>query len=195
MHLPTPTVTRHERDDFLALGGAVPARGLSRDQSGDGLAIRRGPGDAGEKLRGSLASSSTYFRRSRGGDRCGGGAGGPVSGRAPLARAEGRSGGCPLCLRFLPPAAPPAYSLWRNAGWLRRPHHVVFPDGLSTRSWPHGVTGSIRNGRGRFHCWFARLAAPCSSCRHGRFGDKPRGGSRSHSGIPCRNGLCCMGGL
>src|SRR6516162_1019119 len=195
MHLPTPTVTRHERDDFVALGGAVSARRLSRNQSGNGMALRCCPGDAGEELRGSLASSSTYFRRSRGGDRYGGGAGGPVSGRAPLARAEGRSGGGPFCLRFLPPAAPPASSLWRNAGQLWGPHPLVFFYGLSARGWPHGVTGFIRNGRSRFHCGSTSLDAPRYSGRPERFGDKPLGGSRSHPGIPGRDGLCRVGGL
>ena len=37
---------------------------------------------------------------------------------------------------------------------------LVSLDGLSARGWPHGVTGSIPNGRWRFHCGSARLDAP-----------------------------------
>src|SRR5438445_11289262 len=96
---PTLTATRDQR--LVALGSALAARGLSRVQSRDGLAVRSRPRHAREKPPGGVELAPADRDRTRSLDRDGRGCRLPNRGvRAAIFRAPARGAG-PHNLRFV----------------------------------------------------------------------------------------------
>src|SRR5882762_50767 len=129
-HPLTRTAT-HER--WLELADAVPARGIPRHQSRNGLALRRRPGHAGEQRARRGPVSCAHYGRPCTGDWRSDWSGRTGANRTAAELPEGRSRGSADSTRHLSAGPKPTLPLGGNAGRVWRAHTLVFSDGLGTR--------------------------------------------------------------
>src|SRR6266478_1135484 len=158
---PLTRIATHERR--LELAHAVPARGVPRHQSRDGLAVRRRFGDAGKKLESRGPFSRAHHPGPRVGnwrsDWSGRTATNRTAAQLPEDRRRGRASGA----RHLPAGEKPPFPLGWHAGRVRGAHPLVFSDGLRTRRGFHGAAGCARTTVVEHDC-----RAPCAYGRVAR---------------------------